>query len=568
MIRVVGYARVSSEDQAQKDLSIPAQIKAIERFVKDQPDMQLVQIYRDEGISAYASADKRHGFRDMINFAKDNDIQFILVHKLDRFSRNREESIIFKSLLKKHGVTVKSLSESYDADTPSGFLFEGIIEVINQFYSMNLSMETRKGMTENASRGFLNGGVAPYGYTKIDVPGVGDRVHKKLGLGDPLEVATIRKIFEWAVNDGLGAKAIVNRLVAEGVPGPNGKPWCKQRIGQYLNNPTYYGATVWNRTHTKTRKVKPESEWMVTENTHEAIITKEMFLRRKELAGGNIGRAFPTVVQKEEWLLSKIIRCGKCGQAYVGIRRKKVSKLDNERIEYLLKRYVCSGYVNQKEGKCGSFYIDKEFLESAVLRAIQHEIAKPGRMDEIERSILQQLSVLRASKSEEEKRVSDRLQELNISIERYYNAIGAGMDVEVCKQKIDELQQEKRLLDEEFNQKYGVERLTEELSRDLDVCRKLIRNFDNAASEIPFERLRMIVVHFVESIEIIDESVAIINLRIPKLTTGKTLKPPMAKKTRIELDLEAERKKKCAPDLNQVRTSRLPGTDSNRQPIG
>ncbi len=189
MNKVVGYVRVSSEDQAQKDLSIPAQVKAIERYAAEQPDVQLLQIFRDEGISAYAPADKRHGFMAMIKFAKENSISHILVHKLDRFSRNREESILFKSLLKKQNVTVKSLTESYDPDTPSGFLFEGIIEVINQFYSMNLAMETRKGMAENASRGFCNGGVAPYGYDKMDVPGIGDRVHKKLTLGDPVAVA-------------------------------------------------------------------------------------------------------------------------------------------------------------------------------------------------------------------------------------------------------------------------------------------------------------------------------------------------------------------------------------------
>ena len=78
----------------------------------------------------------------------------------------------------------------------------------------------------------------------------------------------------------------------------------------------------------------------------------------------------------------------------------------------------------------------------------------------------------------------------------------------------------------------------------------------------------MVVIHFVESIEIIDESIARINMRIPKLTTGKTLKPPMAKKTRVEVELEAQNKKIARPDLNQVGLLGLPGRDSNSQPIG
>jgi len=157
----VSYYRVSSDEQAQKDISIPAQQKAIHRFVESDPDMKLVSEFRDEGESAYHPADKRPGFCEMISYCKKHKPKFILVHKLDRFSRNREESIIFKSLLKKNGVTVKSITEVYDPETPSGFLYEGMIEVINQFYSMNLALETIKGLNENASRGFQNGGVAP-----------------------------------------------------------------------------------------------------------------------------------------------------------------------------------------------------------------------------------------------------------------------------------------------------------------------------------------------------------------------------------------------------------------------
>ncbi len=310
-----GY-RPMNREQAAKDLSIPAQIKAINRYVDDSDDMMLVEMFKDEGISAYASADKRPGFMAMINLAKDSDVSIILVHKLDRFSRNREESIIFKSLLKKHGVQVKSITENFDPDTPSGFLFEGIIEVINQFYSMNLAMETRKGMVENATRGYWNGGTVPYGFKLMEVPGNGDRVHKKLALGDPVEVAAVRRIFDLAANQGMGAKAIANRLVEEGIPYRNGRSWNKQRVGYILNNYVYYGATTWNRTHTKTRTIKPESEWIIVEDTHEAIVSKELFMKRKQMAQSRIGKRFATNAHKAQWLLAKMIRCGECGKAW------------------------------------------------------------------------------------------------------------------------------------------------------------------------------------------------------------------------------------------------------------
>jgi len=93
VINAVSYTRVSSEEQALKDMSIPAQQKAIHKYVASNTEIDLVREFKDEGISAYAPADKRPGFCEMINFCKAKDIRYILVHKLDRFSRNREESI-------------------------------------------------------------------------------------------------------------------------------------------------------------------------------------------------------------------------------------------------------------------------------------------------------------------------------------------------------------------------------------------------------------------------------------------------------------------------------------------
>jgi len=562
MIKVVGYARVSSDEQAAKDLSIPAQVKAIRKYVEDNDEMMLVEIFKDEGVSAYASADKRTGFMSMISMAKDSDVSLILVHKLDRFSRNREESIIFKSLLKKHNATVKSITENFDPDTPSGFLFEGIIEVINQFYSMNLAMETRKGMIENVQRGYFNGGVTPYGFKKIEVEGRGDRVHKKLALGDPVEVATVRMIFDLAVNHGLGAKAIANRLKDEGIPYRNGKLWGKQRIGYILNNHIYYGAGVWNRTHTKTRTLKPEEEWIIVEGNHDPIVPKELFMKRKRMAQETIGDRFQSNAHKTQWLLAKMIQCGECGKAYVGVRRKRMGYQGKKKIEYFLKRYVCSGHINQTDGKCESFYIDQDYLEDAVIKLIKQEIARKKRLSEIEEKIKARLADLQNALNEADGESTEKIRELDLGIENFYNAIGTGMDPEVCKVKIDELQAQKGILVKDLKNKEMDIRVAEAFENDMVFIRKLARNFDKEVKDLPFEKRRMLVLHFVERIDIIDHEVARVILRIPKLTPGTKLKPPMARKTRKEIALEdarlVRRSKKTSPDANQVRSEGLP----------
>jgi DNA invertase Pin-like site-specific DNA recombinase len=126
-MRVACYARCSSEKQAEKELSIPAQLKALRAYA-GQKGWNIVSEYVDEAESA-RTAD-RPQFNEMLSAArlKNKPFEAVLVWKLSRFTRNREDSIIYKSLLRKRGIQLISLNEPIE-DTPSGKLLEGIIEV-------------------------------------------------------------------------------------------------------------------------------------------------------------------------------------------------------------------------------------------------------------------------------------------------------------------------------------------------------------------------------------------------------------------------------------------------------
>ncbi len=166
MMRVAIYARASSERQ-DIDLSISAQLKALKEYAVRNGHI-VVKEYVDEAESG-RSID-RPGFKQMIATARQKPAPFeaILVWKLSRFARNREDSIIYKALLRRQGIQVISINEPLE-DTPSGKLLEGIIEVIDEFYSTNLAQDVLRGMRENAGRGFCNGGRAPYGYIRVKV---------------------------------------------------------------------------------------------------------------------------------------------------------------------------------------------------------------------------------------------------------------------------------------------------------------------------------------------------------------------------------------------------------------
>ena len=146
------YIRVSTDDQL--DYSPESQIKLIQDYAKKNNIVIPEEfIFRDDGISG-RSAKKRPGFLRMIATAKEKPRPFevILVWKFSRFARNQEESVVYKSLLKKEaGIDVVSISEPL-IEGPFGGLIERIIEWFDAFYSVNLGTEVRRGMTGACGR--------------------------------------------------------------------------------------------------------------------------------------------------------------------------------------------------------------------------------------------------------------------------------------------------------------------------------------------------------------------------------------------------------------------------------
>ena len=144
-----GYIRVSTHDQ--EEISPDSQEHLLRDYAAKN-NIVILKIFTDLGISG-RKADKRPGFQEMIGLAKGDDhpVDQILVWKFSRFARNQEESIVYKSLLKKqHNVDVVSVSEPL-SDNPFGSLIERIIEWMDEYYSIRLSGEVLRGMKENAS---------------------------------------------------------------------------------------------------------------------------------------------------------------------------------------------------------------------------------------------------------------------------------------------------------------------------------------------------------------------------------------------------------------------------------
>ena len=157
------YARVSS-DRQDVDLSVAAQLRALRDYAQRNGYL-VAREYVDEAESGRIA--DRPQFSRMLDEASKPEAPFkeILVWKFSRFTRKREHAVAFKSMLRRRGVRVVSITEQAD-DTPTGKLLEAIIESVDEFYSENLAQEVLRGMREAASRGFWMTTYAPYGYRR------------------------------------------------------------------------------------------------------------------------------------------------------------------------------------------------------------------------------------------------------------------------------------------------------------------------------------------------------------------------------------------------------------------
>ena len=235
------YARVSS-DRQDVDLSIAAQLRAL-RDHAEKNNYLVAREYVDEAESGRVA--DRPQFRKMLDEASADDAPFeqILVWKFSRFTRKREHAVAFKSMLRRRGIRVVSITEHAD-DSPTGKLMEAIIESVDEFYSENLAQEVARGMREATSRGFWVASRTPYGYTKAYVQ---DGAKKRPRLEpDSGTAPVVERIFALA-EAGKGITEIARTLNADAIANPTGRPWSKNGVHILLTNEVYTGTLLWGR---------------------------------------------------------------------------------------------------------------------------------------------------------------------------------------------------------------------------------------------------------------------------------------------------------------------------------
>lgn len=326
------YVRVSTDEQASEGMSLDAQIKAIRTYILEHGLVEYA-VFMDAGESA--RTDRRPEFQRMIALARKKPRPFalILVHKTDRFARNRDDSTVYKTLLRKEcGIDVVSITERFE-DSPIGRMMEGIMEVIAEFYSSNLAQEVKKGMVEKATRGQAMG-IAPLGY-RIGETGKYEVVES--------DVQIVRWIFDQYAWGDKGINALARWLMDNGLQrfGPRTLDfkWSAQGIKVILKNRSYLGEFRW-------RVGDGQSPPIVISDNHPAIIDPETFDR----AQGILGRFKTPRSPWGDYLLKGLGHCAYCGHLLTYFREKGRPNRHGQRYER--EKLVCSAYY---KGQCKPF---------------------------------------------------------------------------------------------------------------------------------------------------------------------------------------------------------------------
>ena len=419
--KVALYARFSSDNQRSE--SIDAQIRAMQAYCK-QHNFVIVETYIDEAKSA--TTDRRPAFQQMIQDSNARAFNILLVHKLDRFARNRYDSAVYKRELKKNGVTVYSVLENLD-NSPESIMMEAVLEGMSEYYSQNLAREVLKGMRETAIQCRHTGGTPPLGY---DI----DPDTRKLVINED-EAETVRLIFGM-YSEGYGYSAILDRLHLLGRQTKLGKDFQKNSLYSILSNPKYKGMFVFNRSSARntvgtrnTHLYKDDEDIIFVEGGCPQIVDTEVYekvqaiLTEHKHTGGRANA-------KESYLLSGKVFCRECGRSMVGNARY------SGRNKLLYVTYRCPS----RKYACSNKEQNRDYLESFVIELIEREILNANSLQKLRRAIEKHAET--AQKPTESHLERER-KEIDNAIKNVADAIESGLISDALVARLKELERRK-----------------------------------------------------------------------------------------------------------------------------
>ncbi len=406
MKKTVLYLRYSSDKQTEQ--SIEGQDRVCREYCQ-RNDLQIVHSYIDRALSASKNVEKREQFLKMIEDSEKGEFEAVVVYKLDRFSRNRYDSAIFKNKLKKNGVAVFSATENL-SDSPESVILESVLEGMAEFYSRELAQKVTRGMNETALKANSCGGTIPLGY----------RVENKKLVINPITAPIVREAFDRYAS-GEEICSITEDFRAKGYRTSRGAKFNRNSFYTMLTNVKYIGIYRYKDIR--------------IEGGVPAIVEKEVFdrvqtrLERRKKAPG-AGKA------KEKYLLSGKLFCGHCGEPMRGESGKS-------HMGTAYRYYSCRG---RKESRsCEKKPLRKEYIEDLVI----DDVLTLLQSDQIEQiaSCAVKAAKREADQNETIPALKKGIKETEKRFKNLFRMVEMGSDSPTLFERLSELEAEKAALE-------------------------------------------------------------------------------------------------------------------------
>lgn len=413
---VAFYARVSTTKQAEKDLSIPDQLRQMREWNKAR-HYQIVTEYVEAGASA--TDDRRPVFQQMIADACTSPPPFdaIIIHSLSRFFRDMIEFALYERRLKKHGVIILSITQQ-TSDDPAGEMARRIFSLFDEYQSKENAKHTLRAMKENARQGYFNGSTPPYGFRAVEVEMMGNRGKKKRLEIDPAEAAVINTIYRLYL-DGhegqiLGVKGIAAYLNNRGLTMRGGK-FRKTIISKIIASRIYLGEYVFNKRDSRTLKIKPQSEWVAI--SLPPIVDAETFRQVEQRRFERDSSNTPARIVNSPTLLTGLLKCGCCGSLMT------IATGKGGRYRY----YKCTSKINNVgRKKCENGNVRMETLDRLVLQTVADKVFTPERVNTIIDGLKVSMKEANPDQNEQIRHLSRELEENKQQTEKLFEAVEKG----------------------------------------------------------------------------------------------------------------------------------------------
>ena len=404
------YARYSSDRQTEQ--SIEGQLRDCREYAQ-RNDIAIVGTYIDRAMTG--TNDNREQFQKMLKDSDKKSFDYVLVYKLDRFSRNKYEMAIHRKHLKDNGVKILSAKENIP-ETPEGVLLESLLEGMNQYYSEELSQKTKRGLRETRIKGNYMGGPINYGY-KIVHETTGEQTAAKVAVNEA-EAPILLHIFE-AYAAGNRIPDIVRELNDKGIKN-RGNPFTVNSIYFMLQQEKYTGVYNFNgETFT---------------HIYPAIIPKELFqIVRKRIDKNKTGKH---VIGVDYILMGKCF-CGYCGKQ---LRSAAGTTTDGTILRY----YRCP--YSKKDVNCHNKSVRKEVLEEIVTNVLAEELTKPDNLKFLTDKVFE--LYCENQDGSDLHHYEKELADTNKAIKNILAAIEEGIFTPSTKQRLAELEEKKERIEQ------------------------------------------------------------------------------------------------------------------------